>query len=179
MISSFKKTSHSLQLLFMGVLLLSGCGYTQKSALPEGVKTIYVEPVRNKIELSELYAYVPGLEAMINNALTERFNKDGNLRVVNDRTKADVILAADLFRFEQGGVRFTTLESVQEYRLFVVVSAKLTNAKTKEVIWEEPNFSGDADYYVSDIRSLARQEAAERAVKRLAASLVDRVVGDW
>ncbi len=174
-IISFKWT----QLFLALILLFPGCGYTQKSAIPEGVKTIYVEPVQNKIELSELYAYVPGLEAMINNALTDRFNKDGNLRVVNDPEKADVILSANLTRFEQGGVRFTTLESVQEYRLFVVVSAKLVNAKTKDMIWEEPNFSGDAEYYVSDIRSLARQEAAERAVKRLAVSLVDRVVEDW
>ena len=167
----------SFFLLFL--LFVSGCGYTRKSALPENIKTIFVETVKNKMKLNDLYAYVPGLEMMITNAVVQRLNQDGNLRVVADRSQADVILNSTLIAFEQGGLRFSTLESVEEYRLFVVISAKLVNARTKEVLWEEPNFSGDAEYYISNVRNTARQEAAERAVKRLARNLVDRIVEDW
>lgn len=161
------------------IFLATGCGYTRQSALPPDIKTIYVEPVQNHIELSEVYAYVPGLEAMINNAVTDRMNKDGNLRVAASRETADVILKVNLTRFDQGGVRFSTLESVQEYRMFVTVEAELVNNKTQQMIWKEGNFTGDADYFVSDLRPQARGEAAERAVKRLAQNLVDRVVEDW
>lgn len=177
------KNIHRALTLTLGVFSLamtaSGCGYTRQSALPSDIKTIYVEPVQNKIELAEVYAYVPGLEAMINNALTARLNKDGNLRVVGEPEEADVILKATLRRFDQGGVRFSTLESVQEYRLFVTVEAELLHGKTQQLIWKEGNFTGDADYFVSDLRPQARGEAAERAVNRLAQNLVDRIVEDW
>ena len=47
------------------------------------------------------------------------------------------------------------------------------------MIWEEPNFSGDAEYFVSKVRSIARGEAAERAASRLARNAVDRIAEDW
>ena len=53
------------------------------------------------------------------------------------------------------------------------------NAKTGEVMWTEPSFSGDAEYYTSDIVSLAREEASHRATERLARNVVDRIVEDW
>ena len=158
--------------------LISGCGYTQQTVLPQNVKTIYVETVKNKIELANLYAYVPGLEIGITNAIIRRLEKDGNLKVVKQE-EADAILECELTRFEQEGVRFTSLESVGEYRLFIVVNAKLINAKTKQVIWQEPNFSGDADYFVSGVRSLSREQAADQAIDRLARNMVDRIVEDW
>lgn len=159
-------------------VLSSGCGYTQKSVLPQNIKTIYVETVKNKIPIENVYAYVPGLEMMSTNAIIRRFQRDGNLRVVT-RDKADAILQSDLISFDQEGVRFSSLEQVSEYRLFVVVAMRLVDAKTGRVIWEEPRFSGDSEYFVSSVKSVAREEAAQRAVNRLARNVVDRVVEDW
>ncbi len=159
-------------------LFLSGCGYTREATLPEGVKTIHVQTVRNKIPIGEIYAYHPGLEMLITNAVVKRLNRDGNLKVVPPE-EADVILETDLLSFDQGGLRFTSLESVEEYRLYIAVRLRLRDAKTKQVYWEEPNLSGDAEYFVSDVRSLARDEAAQRAVERLARNIVDRIVEDW
>ena len=160
------------------VCLVPGCGYTRKTVLPKDIRTIYVETVQNKIPLKDMYAYAPGLEMMITNAVVRRLNEDGNLKVV-PKEKADAILQTDLTAFEQGGVRFSSLESVDEYRLFIVVHAKLVDSKANAVIWDEPNFSGDTEYFVSKVRSIAREEAAERAVNRLAVNLVDRIVEDW
>ncbi|HLD49984.1 MAG TPA: LPS assembly lipoprotein LptE [bacterium] len=172
----------NLCLLSLAVSLLpvfsSGCGYTQKSALPQNIKTIYVETVKNKIPIENVYAYVPGLEMMSTNAIIRRFQRDGNLRVVT-RDKAEAILQSDLISFDQEGVRFSSLEQVSEYRLFVIVAMRLVDAKTGRVIWEEPNFSGDSEYFVSSVKSVAREEAAQRAVNRLARNVVDRVVEDW
>jgi len=60
-----------------------------------------------------------------------------------------------------------------------VLTLKLVNGETGDIIWEEPNFSGDAEYFVSDVRSIARREASERAITRLARNVVDRIVEDW
>ena len=158
--------------------VVPGCGYTQKTTLPQDMKTIYVETVKNKIPIERVYAYVPGLEMMTTNAIIRRLERDGNLRVVT-KDKADAILQADLISFDQEGVRFSSLERAEEYRLFVVLAMRLVDAKTGRVIWEEANFSGDSEYFVSSVKSVAREEAAQRAVDRLARNVVDRIVEDW
>lgn len=161
------------------LLLISGCGYTRKTTLPQDIKTIYVRTVLNKIPIEEIYSYHPGLEMGITKALIRRFNKDGNLKVVASEDRADAILETDLVRFQQEGLRFNNLERVEEFRLYLVVSLRLINAKTREVIWEEPNFSGDSEYFVTDVRSVGREEGVERAMDRLARNVVDRIVEDW
>ncbi len=153
-------------------------GYTQKPSLPQGIQTIYVDTVKNAIPVHEVYAYEAGLEIAITQAIIRRLHRDGNLRVV-PREKADAVLEAKLIRFEQEGVRFSKIESVEEFRLFVVLSMRLLNGKTNEVIWEEPNFSGDQEYFVSQIRSIARGEATQLAIERLARNVVDRIAEDW
>lgn len=156
----------------------SGCGYTRQAALPEGVKTIYVQTVQNKIPVDRIYAYHPGLEMSITNALVKRFRQDGNLEVV-DKDKADAILETDLVLFDQEGLRFTSLESVEEYRLVMTVNFKLRDTRSKKIIMEEVDFTGDAEYFVSEVRSIGREEAANRASERLARNMVDRIVEDW
>lgn len=155
-----------------------GCGYTRKTVLPQEIKTIYVDTVKNEIKLENLFAYQPGLEIDITNAIIRRLQRDGILQVTT-RDHADAILDSRLIGYEQEGLRFSGLESIEEYRLFIVLDMQLINNKTKEVLWKEPNFSGDAEYFVSSVRSLAREEATHRAIDRLARNVVDRIVEDW
>ncbi len=164
--------------LFSTLFFIAGCGYTRKTVLPENIHTIHVDTAINKIPVDQVYAYQPGLEINITNAIIRRLHRDGNLLVVS-REKADAVLETKFIGFQQEGVRFTSLESVEEYRLFIVLDLVLKNPKTNAEIWHEPNFTGDAEYIVSPVRSLARQEAAQRAVERLARNVVDRIVEDW
>ena len=163
----------------MVAILLSGCaGYTRKTALPRNIKTIYVETVKNKLDIERVYAYQQGLEMDITNAVIRGLQQDGTLKVA-EQGKADAILKTDLLAYEQEGLRFNQLESVQEYRLFIVVRLKLVDAKTGDLIWEEPNFTGDNEYYVTDITSIGEQKASQQAVGNLAHHVVDRIVEDW
>lgn len=173
------KTIRLLGVAFLVLVLgLAGCGYTNKTVLPRNIKKIYVETVKNKLKPDEIYAYQQGLEMDITNAVIRHLQRDGNLKVVT-KEKADAILKTDLLSFEQEGLRFDQLESVQEYRLFAVVALTLVDAKTEDVLWEEPNFTGDNEYYVSDITSINEQRAAVEVVDRLAKNIVDRIVEDW
>ena len=166
--------------LFLGLFLSlqSACGYTRKAVLPNGIQTIHVETFQNKIPLGRVYAYEPGLEIKITNAVIRRLHVDGNLKVV-PRETADAILEGDLVGFDQEGVRFTGLERIEEYRLYVVTALRLKDRKTGQVIWEEPNFSGDSSYFVQGSRATSRNEAADKAMDRLARNVVDRIVEDW
>jgi hypothetical protein len=160
------------------VIMLSGCGYTRKTVLPRNIKTIYVETVKNKLDMERVYAYHQGLEMDITNAVIRRFQQDGTVKVAKQKT-ADAILKTDLLAYEQEGLRYDQLESVKEYRLFIVVKLRLVDGKTGDLIWEEPNFTGDNEYYVSTVTSLSEQKAAMDVVDKLAANIVDRVVQDW
>ena len=160
------------------LISMSGCGYTRQAALPEGVKTIYVQTVQNKIPVEKIYTYQPGLEMLISNNLVKRFKQDGNLQVV-EKDKADAILETDLVAYDQDGLRFNNLETVEEYRLRMTVNLRLRDAKSSRIILEENEFTGDAEYFVSEIRSIGREEASQRAAERLARNVVDRIVEDW
>ncbi len=166
--------------LFLAIFVLNaaGCGYTRQATTPEGIKTIYVQTVQNKIPVNQIYAYHPGLEMLISNALVKRFKQDGNVEVVS-KEEADAVLETDLVGFQQDGLRFNSLETVEEYRLLMKVDVRLINPKTGKTILEEKEFSGDAEYFVSEVRSLGREEASQRAAERLARNVVDRIVEDW
>lgn len=168
----------SIFLLTGGLFLQTSCGYTQKTALPRNIQAIHVDTFKHKISPGSIYAFEPGLEIKITNAIIRRLHRDGNLRVTS-REEADVILEGDLIAFDQEGVRFTGLERIEEYRLYIAVALRLIDRRTREVLWEEPNFSGDASYFVTGPRAVSRSSAAEKAVDRLARNVVDRIVEDW
>ncbi len=159
-------------------MVFSGCGYTRKTVLPRNIKTIYVETVKNKLDPETLYAYQQGLEMDITNAIIRRLQVDGTLKVVEQK-QADAILKTNLIRLDQEGLRFNSLEGVAQYRLFILVGLKLVDAKTEELIWEEPNFSGETEYYVTQVTSIGEQQAAVGAVERLAYNIADRITEDW
>jgi outer membrane lipopolysaccharide assembly protein LptE/RlpB len=160
------------------VMAFSGCGYTRKTVLPRNIKTIYVETVKNKLNVENIYGYQQGLEMDITNAVIRRLQQEGVIKVV-EKKNADAILKTDLLNYVQEGLRFTNLQSVAEYRLFIEVSLKLVDAKTGDLIWQEPTFTGDNEYYVTNVNSIGEQKAAQQAVDRLAFNIVDRIVQDW
>lgn len=162
----------------VAMMALSGCGYTRKTVLPRNIKKIYVETVKNKLEVEDIYAYQQGLEMDITNAVIRKLQQDGTVKVVEQKN-ADAILKTDLLAFEQEGLRFDQLEEVKEYRLFIVVKLRLVDAKTGDLIWEEPNFTGDKEYYVTSVTSIGEQKAAVDVVERLAFNIANRIVEDW
>lgn len=164
-------------LVFLGSFE-GGCGYTQKTVLPKGIKTLHVDTFQNKIPLDRVYPYEPGLEIKVTNAIIRRLHVDGNLKVV-PREKADAVLEGDLIGFDQEGVRFTGLERIEEYRLYVAVALRLLDPKTGEILWKEPNFSGDTSYFVTGPRAISRTKATDQVIERLARNVVDRIVEDW
>ena len=158
--------------------LQAGCGYTQKTVLPRNIKTIHVETFQNRVPIDQVYAYEPGLEIKMTNAIIRRLQRDGNLKVVSQE-KADAVLEGELTRFDQEGLRFSNLERVEEYRIYLFVALRLRDQKTGQIIWEEPSFSGDAAYFVLGPRAVSRTKATDEAVEKLARNVVDRIVEDW
>jgi outer membrane lipopolysaccharide assembly protein LptE/RlpB len=114
----------------------------------------------------------------ITNSVIRRLQQKGVVKVASQQN-ADVILKTDLINYVQEPLRTTNLEGVQEYRLFIEVRLRLVDAKTGDLIWEEPTFTGDNEYYVTDVNTIGEQKASVDAVDRLAYNIVDRIVQDW
>jgi hypothetical protein len=171
------KKTNTIWMCF-ALLLLSGCGYTQRIILPQGIQTITVPTFRNAIPADQMYTYRPGLEMEITNAVIKRLNFDGNLKVDNEN-KADAKLEGAIISYEQEPLRYTSVDRPLENRLHLVVDIKLINLKTDQVIWHEANFSGSTLYELNDEQGTRRISAATDAVTDLARNIVDRIVEDW
>ena len=92
--------------LVLRLALQTSCGYTRKTTLPRDIQTICVNTFQNKLSMDRVYAYEPGMEIKITNAIIQRLERDGNLKVV-PREKADSVLEGDFIGLDQEGTRFT------------------------------------------------------------------------
>lgn len=162
-------------------LFLAACGYTTKSLLPPGLRSIAVEPIRNSIDYSthqRRELYVPLIEVAIRSAIVNRFQLDGNLRIAQPET-ASLILRGNLVSYDKGELRTDPSNDVQEYRIYVSVSFELWDTAKQEVRWSEPRFTGEGTYFVSGPRATSEQIAIDEAIKDLARRIVERTTEDW
>ncbi|HSB64062.1 MAG TPA: LptE family protein, partial [Thermoanaerobaculia bacterium] len=106
--------------LFFFLLGLLGCGYTLvgtgSSALPAGVKTVYVPTFINDTT-------VVGLEQRLTDAVIRELSVRGRLKPVSDRSAADSELSGRLTSCSVAPVRFDANGIAVEYQ--VTVSGKL------------------------------------------------------
>ena len=166
------------------VSFFSGCGYTQKTLLPEHLKTIYVKPVKNDINLSNeisdktpFRVYRPGVEVEVHNAIINRFIFDGNLRVT-DEVKADAVVDAFLVDYRRDPVRYSDGDDVQEYRLSVSVKVTVTDVRSGKALWQD-SLTGDTTFFLQGSRSVTEDEATQKAVDDLARRVVDKTIEVW
>lgn len=160
---------------------LCGCGYTFKSTLPAGLRTIHVDTFENRIDFTaeaRRNLYLPLLETDVRRAISDRFLFDGNLRPA-DADNADLILTGKLLNYRRVGLRFASNDDVEEYRVYITVGLVLTRNGEEEPMWEEPSFIGEATYFVTGPQATDEESAVAEAVEDLARRIVERTVEDW
>jgi hypothetical protein len=161
------------------LLILAGCGYSTGSLLPSNYKTIFVENFKNSASFqSRNIQYVPLLEVKTRDAVVNRFLFDGNLRIGRPET-ADLVLQGELKGFERQELRITENQDVQEFRINIFVDLTLWDPVDKKVVWSEPNFSGEATYFVTGPQATPESAAIEAALTDLARRVVERTLEDW
>jgi outer membrane lipopolysaccharide assembly protein LptE/RlpB len=163
------------------VVMLAGCGYSARSALPARLKTIYIESFKNKIDytserLQEIY--LPLLEVKVRDAIVKRYMFDGNLRIT-DPDKADLILKGELVGYQKEPLRHTENQDVEEYRVRILVNLILWDSEEGEPMWTEGGFAGEGDYFVSGPNAKSEDSAVQAAMTDLARRIVERTVEYW
>ena len=153
-------------------LILSGCGYTVKSSLPENIQTVAVL-VKN--ESSE-----PSIEVEVTKALQAEIQMDGRLRLVTSGN-ADAILNVTLYKYNLIPVAFDRRrgERAREYRVELHGRAVLSDANTGEVIFEAPTVRGEADFiYAADVTT-SKMMALPKVAAEFARKTVSHTVTAW
>lgn len=177
--------SVTFTILSIFVLMVSGCGYTTASLLPPELDSIHVDNFVNKIDPSKevsdrrsSYSYRPGLEIDITRAVIDRFIFDRRLEIKKEDA-ATLLLSGDLTDFRQSPLSYGSGDSVEEFRIELVVDVELYDALKGDLLWVENGFMGQTSYTVVGPNSKTETEALKDAVKDLAQRIVERTVEAW
>lgn len=167
------------------VLSLAGCGYTTRPGLPSHLRTVYVKPFLNKIDLTELTndyqrfpIYRPGMETTITTAVINRFQFTGLLRPAGP-SQADARVEGELVEFRRDPLRFNASQQVEEWRLSVVANVWFYDQHGNSLVWDEGRLTGDATYFALGTQAESESTALDRAVQDLARRIVERSVENW
>ena len=108
-------------------LLVDGCGYTTRPGLASYLKTVYVKPLTNKIDLTQLtndYQHFPvyrhGLESDVTTAIINRFQFTGLLRPASP-ANADSRLEGELVDFRRDALRYNASHMGLDPATWVIV----------------------------------------------------------
>jgi len=164
---------------------VSGCGYTTRPGLVSYLKTIYIKPFTNAIDLTALPTsdqriplYRHGMEVNLTNAVITRFQFTGLLRPAS-MEQADSRLEGELLAFRRDALRYNAQQQVEEWRLNIVVNLRYYDQKAHTLQWEEQNFTGDTTYFALGTNAESETSALDRAVTDLARRVVERTVENW
>lgn len=169
------------------LIFIAGCGYTTGSLLPVHLKTIYVEPFRNKIELTDemsvdqyrFRSYSPHMETDISKEVIDRFINDGNLKVAEEE-RADIVLTGELIDYLRQPVRYgDDNETVVEYRVSIVCSVKARDIRKDVLLWQDSRVIGDSTYNISGTYATSESSAISSAVSDLARRILNRTIEGW
>lgn len=173
-------------------LVLQGCGYSTHSSLDPKYQTIHISPFYDE---SKEY----DLQAPLTNAVTRKFITDSRLQVV-PREQADLLLEGVILDYRLRGLTYDQNDDVTQFLVVVTAGVRVTDQATNEVLWEEKVMAGETTYYtlaagqssdrlrgnaevyLSNVRSFASQEenrAASEALEQLASDIFYRTVEPW
>lgn len=177
--------ARKLTALFFIACLLGGCGYTTGSLLPAHIKNIYVENFINKIPITEEVSdrnryktYRPRLELDITEAVIDKYIFDGHLKI-SQKQDADVVLEAELLDFKREPTKYGDNDTIEQYRIAIIVNIKLKEAKTGKFLWQENSFAGSDYYYTTGTQVKTEDAAVTDAIDDLARRVVERTIEVW
>ena len=166
-------------------VLCAGCGYTTRPGLPSYLRTVYVKPFTNQIDVTALTTnyqrfpiYRHAMEVDLTKAVLNRYQFTGLLRPGTEHG-ADSRLEGELVEFRRDALRYNASQQVEEWRLSVVVNVRFYDLRMNTVMWEEGRLTGDTTYFELGPNAESESAALDRAITDTARRIVERTVGNW
>ena len=147
-------------------VLVSGCGYSQKSLIDRKINTIYISIFENN-------TFVRGIEFDIAKAVKDEIMSRTSLRIVQ-KDSADVIMTGEIGGSAQAALS-QSRDNIVESSVSISASVTLLDTRTGR------SMGGGADGGASFIvdRGENVQSATEEAIANLARVLVDNLEEEW
>jgi outer membrane lipopolysaccharide assembly protein LptE/RlpB len=163
--------------LFLLLLLLSGCGYHfpgQGGSLPGSVSKLFVPLFINQTA-------EPRLENDLTNRVSERLARHKQVTMVERGEDADARLQGIIAHYSNRAVAYDSNDDISEYRATMVLNVKLLSLADAEVLWQN-SLTWQVEYAAADDKALQQdleQSAIEELNKRLADELLFRLLDDF
>ena len=155
-----------IPLLFAALVLflISCCGYSTRSLLPDHMQRIHIKFFENR-------TLKPGLDELATNAVTDAFRTGSNLRIADEAT-ADLVLEGSVSGYSKDPHTYTSDQTILEYKITIRYSARCVDRLRNEVFWE-----GDvSDWALYDTDE---DQAIGEAVSKTAERLLTRILTNW
>lgn len=155
--------------LLLVLLFTVSCGfYSFSGSSLKGIKTIAVPLFDNQ---TTQY----GIREKLTEKLNDAIISDNTLQVVNIRN-ADSALRGTVVNYENECYTFDAAGNCGEYISRVYVDAVFEDLEDNEIIWEGKNIEGYGIYSAS---SETEEDGIERALEKLSADIVEKVIRGW
>lgn len=144
------------------VTVIGGCGYHiagKGGAMPGGVKSVSIPVFTNTTAK-------PDIESILTSAFVNEF-----VTTVEVKEKSDAVMQVAIKSYTLTPVSYTRSDVNQEYRLTVVLSARLyrqENDAPGKLLWSDENIVDSEDYIVNSSDVSATRDRETDALKKLA-----------
>lgn len=155
-----------------------GCGYTTRGFIYQTSK-ILIEPIVNKIDItsedrrySGYTTYPILIENRLTNEIVNKFNIDGNLKVVNNDNDS-LKLICEITDYTKEALRYSkdNRDQVSEQRLRLHVNTKLMDVSGK--ILKNKTIIGETTYFLSGSETAAQEDLIKDTARRVLESVVE------
>ena len=164
------KLRHLFLGMFLGVFVLTGCGYRAGGPYRQDVRTVCVEMFGSK-------EFRRGLEFQLTEAVQKRIGMDTPYRVA-DRQNADTILEAEVLEERQSAFAPDFRSRLpRDKQLTLAVQVRWKDLRTGKLLVEQPVLLQAVDYLPP--AGETEQLAQERAIDRLASRIVAALSEEW
>jgi len=166
------KFAKTLPLLALALLFAGCAGYQYRSNLPESIQTVSLT-VENK-------SGEPSIEVQTMKSLRAEVQMDGRL-ALRSQSDADAVLKVKLTNYKLNALAYDREHGTlaREYRVVLIASAVLYDAKTGDVLREIPSVVGDSEFpYAGDLTS-GKRAARPGAADDLARKVISMTIAAW
>jgi hypothetical protein len=145
--------------------------------IPEHIKRIYIQPVINATNQF-------GIEGSFTNSITDEFMIDGRLSLTNSPKEANAVVTVTIKRYILEPLTYDVSGVVEQYKLWVIVSASLVDEDNNTVLWTEPNLEGIQIYRDTTRRQsddsfgdgMTEEDARQLIWNKISRNIVRRVI---
>ncbi|MFQ5686666.1 MAG: LPS assembly lipoprotein LptE [Candidatus Scalindua sp.] len=148
-------------------VLVSGCGYSQKSLISRKINSIYIPIFQNG-------TFRRGLEFELTKAVKDEIMSRTSLRIIQ-KESADTILFGNIREVKEAALT-QRKDNIVEGQVRIYADITLLDRRTDRVI-SKGGFSGAAEYIVSRGENL--QSGTEEGIANLARLIVNNLEEEW